>query len=213
MTIMACCCVTSFADLLTNNIGGLQTNGFSTFDLNTVIGGLNEQSIEGGIGLENLNTSENMYLNYWDPDFDNWTLGDNGSWAATNGYSFAGGKEYQFNFAAPVAVAGGVMNYYVNPGFILSGVMLEALDSNGDVLESYDIVDLAPISTPGGFNIGDYRGIARATNDIYALRIIGSDRGPTIESITYAIPEPASALMICFGAALLTVFRKFYGRV
>lgn len=82
---------------------------------------------------------------------------------------------------------------------------IAALDLNGDVLESYDLSTAAPISTPGGFNQFQFRGIARDQADIYGFQFGGSFllAAGTPSGVLPAIPEPGTwALMIMgFGAA------------
>lgn len=99
-------------------------------------------------------------------------LDGNGSWTSgRNGYTglntSSGAMTYQFN-DLPVAGVGGFMNYAV-PGY--GNAIIQALDQAGEVLESYDLVALAPISTPGETDAGAFRGIVRAQADIYALRV------------------------------------------
>ena len=94
---------------------------------------------------------------------------------------------------------------------------IAALDINGDVLEEYDIGSLAPISTPGAFNAFEFRGITRATADIYGLRFGGSyllasgtATGVVVTPPTGGVPEPGAwALMILgFGATGTMVRRR-----
>lgn len=106
---------------------------------------------------------------------ESYGLGDNGSWTSGRvGYTGlntdAGSMTFQFN-DAPVAGVGGFVNYapvsYGTP-------IIEALDQNGVVLESYDLVANAPISTPNGIDEGAFRGITRAQADIYGFRLLNA---------------------------------------
>jgi hypothetical protein len=83
---------------------------------------------------------------------------------------------------------------------------IAALDINGDVLEEYNLATDAPISTPGGFNQFQFRGITRDTADIYGFRFGGSyllASGTATGDVIGGIPEPTTwALMILgFGSA------------
>ena len=102
-------------------------------------------------------------------------LAGNGNWtSARNGYTglnaTSGSMTFQFN-DSPVTGVGGFVNYapvsYGTP-------IIEVLDQNGAVLESYDIFALAPISTPDGTDEGAFRGIVRAQADIYAFRLMNA---------------------------------------
>lgn len=83
---------------------------------------------------------------------------------------------------------------------------IAALDINGNVLEEYNLATDAPISTPGGFNQFQFRGITRDTADIYGFRFGGSyllASGTATGDVIGGIPEPTTwALMILgFGSA------------
>lgn len=94
---------------------------------------------------------------------------------------------------------------------------IAALDINGDVLEEYNLADLAPISTPGAFNAFEFRGIARDTADIYGFRFGGSyllaSGTATGDVIGGGVPEPGTwALMILgFGSAGAMLRRRRMG--
>jgi PEP-CTERM motif len=134
-------------------------------------------------------------------------LGDNGFWDGAFSYtglndssvsdSVTDTMTYQFN-TAPVAAVGGFINYAPNFG----DVTITALDSNGNVLESYDLSLLAPINTPGQTDGGAFRGIMRPTADIAALTV--SDGFVVLTDLTFshnatAVPEPASLTLLCLG--------------
>jgi|tagenome__1003787_1003787.scaffolds.fasta_scaffold20641453_1 hypothetical protein len=101
--------------------------------------------------------------------------------------------------SGPVSQVGGLFNY--PPSF--PPVIMSALDANLSVLEQYTIDAVAPISTPGQTDAGEYRGIMRAQNDIFALQIIA--RFAVIDDIRFSrVPEPSviglSALAIALAA-------------
>ncbi len=94
---------------------------------------------------------------------------------------------------------------------------IAALDINGDVLEEYSLAAFAPISTPGGFNAFQFRGIARDTADIYGFRFGGSYLLASGTATGVVIPNPgggvvpepgAWALMILGFGAAGTVLRR-----
>jgi len=144
-------------------------------------------------------------------------LGDNGGWdSGRNGYTGlntdSGSMTFQFN-DGPVAGVGGFMNYAV-PNF--GTPTIEVLDQGGAVLESYDILALAPISTPNGTNEGAFRGIVRPQADIYALRLLnGYD---VLDDLTFSagprepvVPVPTLstwALMLLAGLLGIAAFTR-----
>lgn len=133
-------------------------------------------------------------------------LGANGMWdtgtTAPGAYTGVDGdgttSTMTFTLSSPVAAIGGFMNYV--PGYV-DYPLIEALDSSSAVLESYNLEALAPISTPGGYNDGAFRGIVRPSADIYAFRVVSAYA--VLDDLTFArtvIPEPAETAMA--GAAL-----------
>jgi len=127
------------------------------------------------------------------------TIGDNGEWTtARDGYassnSVGGSITFTFN-DGPVAAVGGLMNYSPNPGTLISPVRIEALDITGNLLESFELPVVAPISTPGGVDEGAFRGISRPSADIGAFRFTGTFT--LLDDLTFAqsIPEPRSVAM------------------
>ena len=102
-------------------------------------------------------------------------LAGNGQWDTGRiGYRGLNARDgtmtYRF-LDTPVSQVGGFVNYAPSSA---SNSLIEALAQDGTVLESYDVVSLAPISTPSGLNQGAFRGITRATADIYAFRVSNS---------------------------------------
>ncbi len=136
-------------------------------------------------------------------------LGSNGWWGegktfvGLNGpFGQSGYMLFEFNDDYVNAV-GGFINY--SPGLDLD-VLVEALNINGEVLESYNINELAPISTSGA-NQGAFRGIVRQTMDISAFRV--SNSFVVLDDLTFTrVPEPSTLLLLGLGAVMLR--RKKY---
>jgi len=103
-------------------------------------------------------------------------LGNNGLWnSGRNGYVGINDgfdtevMRFDFNDGAVCAV-GGFVNYA--PG-VFDPFVIRALDNGDVVLETFEISNDAPISTPDAVNDGAFRGIVRASNDIAAIELTG----------------------------------------
>lgn len=136
-------------------------------------------------------------------------LANNGMWSGSKGFAFTNGSAaltFTFN-DGPVAAVGGFMNYADCGGGSTCGagdMVLEALGSSNNVLESYAINLLAAISTPSGTDDGAFRGIVRGSADVYAFRFTGAYG--VIDDLSFngqgnRVPEPASLALV--GLALL----------
>lgn len=136
-------------------------------------------------------------------------LANNGNWNGSKAFAFTNGAAaitFTFN-DGPVAGVGGFMNYADCGGGDTCGagdLVIEALDNSSNVLESYAINLLAPISTPNGTDAGDFRGIVRGSADVYAFRVAGAFG--VIDDLSFNgqgnhVPEPASLALV--GMALL----------
>jgi hypothetical protein len=126
----------------------------------------------------------------------NYVLGDNGVWNGTNSYSGLDSDQgyMEYSFLSPISGVGGFINYVPDNG----PVWIQVLGSNGNVLEQYDLTTSAPIDTPNGINSGAFRGIQRATVDVWAFRVVNSyialdDLSYTSSGKTVMdLPEPSS---------------------
>lgn len=80
---------------------------------------------------------------------------------------------------------------------------ISTLDAGGNVIQSFDLVTLAPISTPGGFNQFAFRGVMDSSADIYGMRFGGNyilASGTASGGLVGGgVPEPATWLMMVAG--------------
>lgn len=87
---------------------------------------------------------------------------------------------------------------------------ISTLDAAGNVIDSFDLTALAPISTPNGFNQFQFRGVAYDdATQIYGMRfggnyilVTGSEDGTPAPSVG-GVPEPATWAMLLAGFGLI----------
>lgn len=144
-------------------------------------------------------------------------LGSNGQFGGANpGVVYLGvdsGTGYDklmLHSGVPVSEIGFFFNYA--PGFGNDPV-ISSLDQNGNIIDSYDLASLAPISTPGGLNQYEFRGIMSTSGaDIYGIQIGGSyllASGTATGEPVGGVPEPATwALMLIGVGGLGAVLRR-----
>jgi hypothetical protein len=99
----------------------------------------------------------------------------NGFWSGKsmiglNSYNNGDVMTIAFN-DGPVKEVGGFLNY-ATLGF--GDAFIAAYDSSNNLLESYNLSQDAPISTPNGFNDGAFRGIVRDCDDIKYFTMSGA---------------------------------------
>ena len=143
-------------------------------------------------------------------------LSSNGEWGGDKTYSgldsALGTMTYKFNFGT-VSEVGGFMNYAPLDPQLLD-VTIAAIDTNGNVLESYILPLVAPIATPGGFNSGAFRGIRRRSADIAGFQV--SNGYVVLDDLTFGssspVPEP-STLVLLGGGIVGLVARHWRRRV
>lgn len=129
------------------------------------------------------------------------SLGNNGMWNADNqGYTAlnTANGSIRYTFAEDVNSVGAFMNYLPDSG---NHVIVTAYDRSGQALESYDINNLAPISTFRGVNQGAFRGIQRTMSDIAMFEV--SNSYVVLDHLSYGLgsptPEPGTLFMTFIG--------------
>jgi hypothetical protein len=203
ITIVCLAGATASSVLLTSSAGmqSASTIDFSSFT--TASWTANTVNLGGGVSV--LGIGGDLYFSW-----NGWGLGANGSWTGTGRNGYVGINNplaMKFSFDAPVAEVGGFMNYAAG----YANILIEALGNSGQVLESYDIDQLAPVVTTVS-NDGAFRGISRSSADIYGYRVTGG--AVVVDDLKYsAIPEPATALILGLGGGLIALYRRFFGRV
>jgi len=145
-------------------------------------------------------------------------LGNNGAWVS---FSFVAANSNNgsitFDLGALYGLVGGFMNYSTPHDVTGTNPTIEALAANGTtVLESDNLIALAPISTPSGSNAGAFRGISRSQNDIRFLRIGGDfllTHSLEVGQVA-TTPEPGTFVLISGGLFLVFLgpWRQIRGR-
>ncbi len=136
-------------------------------------------------------------------------FGTNGIWDGAPG-GFLGtnvsGTEVNLTltFGFAVSEIGAFMNYV--PGGATA--LIRALDFNGNVLDQFDLLQSAPISTPGAFNGGAFRGIRRTQNDIYGFSFTGSFLAARDLQVVTTAPEPSTFVLTAAGVLLVAAARR-----
>jgi PEP-CTERM motif len=206
--ILSCCLLFSAVAL---QAGLIETQPAGTTTVLTTVTGTYTTSpsvVAGGFTV----TGETLW--YGDSSFG---LLDNGSWdsfAWVGGYCYSGDCTATINLGGLYASVGGFMNYAASGGgaYGPGDPVISAIAADGTtVLQSYDLVTDAPISTPSGLNAGAFRGISSSTADIAYLRISGSYlimHDITLSSAAASVPEPATAGVVGLGLVALGFLRR-----
>jgi hypothetical protein len=150
------------------------------------------------------------------------TDGQGGSVIGTGGYGFLsnGGSVttpligtnwylgyIELTFDQAISSFGGFFNYSPDLTYA-DNPFIAAYDALGNLLASFDISDLAPISTPSGLDLFAFRGMESDSADIASIRFGGSYLAfaPTIA----AVPVPASLplLLVALGGLGVAARRR-----
>lgn len=140
-----------------------------------------------------------------------------GSYGLSSNGNFGGSATYigvdsrtgfaTLTFGTTVSSFGGYWNYSPNSG---NAPVISAYDESDNLLGSYDLSVLAPISTPSGFNQFAFRGIQSDSADIKSFRFGGSYLllAGTPDGQIPAVPEPETYAMLLAGLGLLGVVKR-----
>lgn len=213
-TILAACLVLSAeqseATLLTSDVGytgpSLDLSDYVGIGYNFTFG---PALIPGGITFTSNVTGGGNSGNGSVLGQGSYGLGGNGSFDLPAVYAgLDGGSGYMtFSFTTPTSSFGAYLNYA--PGFG-DNPTIAAYDSTDTLIESWDLSTAAPISTPGGFNAFEFRGISITTPTIASFRLSGSYilAAATANGDPSPVPEPASLALLGLGLAGLGFIRR-----
>jgi PEP-CTERM motif len=104
-------------------------------------------------------------------------------------------------FDDTVSSFGAFMNYSLfSPGNVDGdNPVIAAFDVNDNLIGSYDLLTLAPIITPGGFNAFEFRGIDGEGVGIKSFTLTGAFLIARADAAVGAVPEPATWAFMIFG--------------
>jgi hypothetical protein len=206
-TVLAAGGASAATTLLTSDVGytgrGLNLSAFATGDYNFTFGPINVDGFTftgapGGSGgyPAGGNSGNGSVVGQ-----GSYGLGDNGSFGGDAVYiGVDSGTGYaQLLGTTGYSQLGFFMNY--GPGFG-DNATIWALDAAGNAFASFDLTALAPISTPGGFNQFEFRGVASDDQLIYGLRFGGNYilvTGTADGVPNPGVPEPATWAMLIAG--------------
>ena len=119
----------------------------------------------------------------------------------------------ELTFSTLISSFGGFWNYFINgQGVLGDDPTIWAFDDFGGVLGEFNLLDLAAISTPGGFNDFAFRGILSDAADIRTIRFGGSYillAGTADGSVpTSPVPVPAGGLLLIGALGGLAALRR-----
>lgn len=134
-------------------------------------------------------------------------LADNGSFGGDAVYAAVDGPTGYAQFLGDKGFSQFGLFFNYAPG-IGNPATIASLNAAGDVIDSFNIEELAPISTPGGFNEFAFRGIGYEDGtEVYGIRfggayILATGTADGVPS-TGGVPEPATWAMLIAGFGLV----------
>ncbi len=206
ISFVASFAITANADLLTSDtIPNSVVVDFSTQPtVSNVTGPIQIGDLVGlDIEVTTITNNNGLYANY-----NGWGLCDNGNWSSPRTYISSQSQEgmrIAFN-DGPVSQVGALMNNARGCG---PDMVITALDADMNVLETYNITQLAEIVT----NDGAFRGISRPSADIAYLEVNGES--PVLDDLTFSAdagiaisttPVPMSVGSLVLLAGILSLF-------
>lgn len=202
------------ATLITSDVGytgpGLDLTAFQTGSYNftfgpeVIPGGITFMAAPGGGG----NSGQGSVIGQ-----GGYGLGGNGSFGGDAVYiGVDSGTGYaELIFDTEISFFGAYMNYA--PGFG-DNAFISALDDLGNILETWDLTLSAPISTPGGFNDFQFRGIDLGNETFKTFRFGGNylllaatADGAPVGPVVIDVPEPATLAILGLSMLGLSVRR------
>jgi hypothetical protein len=176
-----------------------------TFGQNSIPGGITFTSNNGGG-----NSGQGSVLGQ-----GFYSLGSNGSFDANPVYAGLDSATgfMTFAFANPVRSFGAFLNYL--PGLPQQPI-ISTYDSANNLLSSFNLATLAPISTPGGIDQFEFRGIDEGSALISSFRLSGSyllaagtaNGGIPPVQPPQSVPEPFTIIGTLIGSAAAYGMRK-----
>ena len=160
----------------------------------------------GSLVNENITVESSSSSNGLSFNADGWNLLDNGYWGQGGTYVGLRGDTDIMTFTfhdGPVSAVGGFMSYAREA--LSAELIITALDDNMNILETYNVTRLADIVTADDWNLGGFRGISRATNDITYFQLSGG-LANVLDDLTFArlddgldVPEPTPLTLLGLG--------------
>jgi hypothetical protein len=132
-------------------------------------------------------------------------LGANGSFGGDAVYAAVDAPTGYAQFLGTVGYSQFGLFFNYAPG-VGDDATISSLDAAGNVIDSFNLEALAPISTPGGFNAFEFRGIGYDDGtQVYGIRFGGAYllATGTADGVPPGVPEAATWAMLIAGFGLV----------